>query len=239
MNRSINNKRVYVAFLDILGFREVVNNNDHEVLSSIYDTKISTDIENIGYFFEINKGVLDDLKIEILAVSDSIILWSQDDSIIDFYMLVLNVKELLQSFFNKGVPLRGAISVGPLSIRKINGQINVFGKALTNSYNLESNQEWTGCVIDQECLDVLDNDEENHLNELMNKKIITKYLVPKKQGKVDEQYVVNWVSETNFKINERKIRESFKSYNKKVDDWSVELKILNTIKFYEKMMNLD
>jgi len=84
---------------------------------------------------------------------------------------------------------------------------------------------------------------------LINNKILLKYKVPKKTGPIEEEYVPNWTlypTWSKYVENERRgltieetIRRAFSSLNKNSNEWSVESKIWNTLKFIQEITGAD
>jgi len=231
---TLNHQEVFVCFLDVLGFKDLIENNDHVTLDRIFDSKIMGFV-NILAGQEMNRSEKD--TINFLSVSDSIILWSNNTSDNSLFRIINHTKSILISCLQHGVPLRGAISRGPLSVKKQNGQTIIIGKALTKAYSTESKQNWSGCIIDRDCL------AENSRREyLFKKRFIYEYQVPYKSGRVTDEIVIDWVSSSlnnqelyDNDITEEFIRDSFGRHNKKTNDWSIKTKVDNTVEFYRKV----
>lgn len=245
----------YIAFLDILGFKDLIENNKIEVVEKLYDTFQNGLVKSFAFtnlqgsrtendkfkeYADIEKTILNSL-----IISDSIIIWTDDDDYKNFLELVLAVKFFMYLSIGSGLPLRGAISCGELSIKngkhkespKFNSYTTILGLALTRAYVLESKSEWSGCVIDEKCAELFQNKVETKsenvitLSSLEKFDILRKYKVPLKSGEVKEYYTVNWTHFNGPRITPKKLLESFKSHNKKINDWSVQHKIQNTLKY--------
>lgn len=248
-NEEHTSESTYVAFLDILGFKELVTNNTHEELKHIYNVVIEKSLDKVANGLE--KGILDTqifkADVNFLTVSDSIIIWTDDDSYASFVSIVISVWSAMAEFFIEGIPLRGSITMGPLTTRstsrmKNNGgtlsSVNIFGKSLVNAYKLESEQEWSGCIIDNKCIEKF-NDDCNRLGaplnliQLEDMSVISLYTPPKKKGSIEQQYVVGYP--TNFyDLDISVIRHIFGKFNKNADNWAVERKVLNTALFFSQ-----
>ncbi|HEU4963896.1 MAG TPA: hypothetical protein VFV52_08590 [Bacilli bacterium] len=139
-----------------------------------------------------------------------------------------------------GVPLRGAITKGPLSVHEVdyggNRHTNVFGKAIVDAYNLEGSQQWSGCIVDKACIDMIG---ERITNPVYG---VVEYCVPLKKGEVEKHWCVNWVStlkllrDVKIEIVGELISEAFSKHNKATNIWDVKVKIDNTIRFVNEMM---
>ncbi|RKP51382.1 hypothetical protein D7Z26_16425 [Cohnella endophytica] len=226
-----------VAFMDILGFREMIEKNKLDDISKLYDTKLTPKVESLNKIREVNEGFIDLLpEIHVLQVSDSIILWIPEISEYTILYLISSVRELMVNFLRRGVPLRGGISMGELSVKRHSDHVNVFGNALTQAYKIEKDQQWSGCTVDSQCVEYMNSMDESPLELALNQKLIAEYQVPKKHGKVEEQYVINWASDPSL-INYRKQHFGmvFKMHKKRIDTWDVKVKLDNTIAFYKAM----
>ncbi|NVO10542.1 MAG: hypothetical protein HXX16_11315 [Bacteroidales bacterium] len=250
----------YVGLLDILGFKELALRNNHQELIKIYDLFDKVVKRGLTLFKESFqndefKPRVDSIKINSLTISDSLILWTENTKFHHFINLVVTIRAILSEAMRCGIPLRGTIVVGPISVReeKLNSnteniKLTCFGKSIVDAYTLSEKQNWSGCIITKECIERYQMsfeelklrpskytndqiDKSLSLSSLENKKLLRKYLVPLKDGKLAEEYVINWVNELNPKMEELSIRNSFVKYNKSVDDWRVEMKIRNTIAF--------
>ncbi len=246
----------YVAFIDILGFKDLVNNNTHEELEKIYKKsfEINLQLSLSNGLYKIVKDNQDknitvadisNSKINSLMISDSIILWTDNISMKNFIDMLIVVRNLLNNGFIFGTPLRGAISLGNLSFLQtdITSEIkyvqnSLIGKGLIKAYLIESGQNWAGCIIDSDCIEnyqfqfnqIDDKKDIADIEYLEQKNVLIKYNVPYKTGEIKENYVVNWFR--NDAVDEKLIRNSFKQHNKNINNWDVENKIKNTLEFY-------
>jgi hypothetical protein len=236
---------VYVAFLDILGFSEIIDKNTNEQLLVIYSE--IEDIINAQLIkeFDEKRSIYDgvDIDIRFLIVSDSIIIWTSNDKPLSFCQLVFSVNELILSFFKIGLPLRGAISHGPISVVQNNTYTNVFGLSITKAYRTESIQNWAGCMVLRDCIKyVIDNTEyphetSTHIISLFDFNILLEYEVPMKKGIVILHPTLNW-SDGAKKLTREDIVNSFSKHNKDIRNWDVQTKIENTVKFFDYASNL-
>ncbi len=127
----------FVAFIDILGFKDLVMRNTHshiyELLSEI--SKLRNKIDNW-----INKGEDRYLNAELYTVSfsDSIVIFSKSDSIEDFDLFTYGVKWLFAKAIEKSIPMKGALAHGEISLNK-SSQI-YFGQPIIDAYLLEEEE---------------------------------------------------------------------------------------------------
>lgn len=126
-------KKYYLAFLDVLGFKNLINRNDCEYIRNIFDSfkksKVIVRDEN-GITF-------DNDNIHLKIMSDSIILYVEADIHYACTALLAHCATLQADFLSNEVPIliRGGISYGDFYIEEKNDIL--FGTALTNAYLLE------------------------------------------------------------------------------------------------------
>ena len=252
------NGDAYVAFLDVLGFKALVENNSHEELSRIYEKALlggmSFGLSNRQYATlngPAGRVLTKDttaVPVNSLIVSDSIIIWTKDDSRRSFQDIVSVVRGVLAHSCFEGLPLRGAISVGPVSWIESrlgsathNIQSSVFGIGLTRAYQLEKNQEWSGCVVAHESisrfLEKTGFDSSIKLVEELGRDLgILEYLAPFK-GHRTKMVVVDWVNHPEVQARSLAVKKSFfqhaKVYRQNgiVDCSGIKHKLRNTLRF--------
>lgn len=240
----------FIAFLDILGFKELIENNDIHYVEKLYDkfepsllyslalTNFRWRVNNLS-----NPGLpdLDKIPLNSLTISDSIIIWTDDSTAYSFVQLLNTVKYHLGLSFQYGVPLRGGITFGEFVVKsgshnkskKQNEFITILGKPLTKAYLLENQAEWAGCIVDDSCIEFYDNLESNADSEFLQQiNLLKRYKVPFKNGEIKDYYTINL---TNFgnRLDRSLVRKAFSEHNKRVNNWSVENKIRNTEKYWD------
>lgn len=254
----------FIGFIDILGFKDLVSNNSHQRLVELYEKLFSPGVAiglARGKIKIIDKGEkkfrepdYSEIKVNSLIVSDSVIVWTDDNSMKSFVDILASIRNLLNHSFVMGFPLRGAIVEGDLKIlkgsfstSKDNSINTLVGLGLVDAYKQEEEQNWSGCTVDDNCINTYNGYvtkfHESHkdladINYLMEKSILAKFKVPLKTGKVVDKYVVDWVNMNNKDIfqDESRVRSKFSEYNKVTDDWRVEQIIRNTLDFTKKVV---
>lgn len=151
------NRKRYVAFIDILGFKKIVINHQidnsslGEKLSEIYQSSILSSLTGENTTVEKNPRMehfLDSVGIGVYQFSDSIVLYTKGDSDDDLIRIVVCLNRLFAQSMIRGFPLRGGLALKELYI---NGPI-VVGNGLIDAADLEKAQLWSGLIIDKECL---------------------------------------------------------------------------------------
>jgi hypothetical protein len=191
----------YVAFLDIMGFRERVFRDSHKQVKNMFESLYPT----IALFKDLAKKKLgrktidNDLDKEYasffpsavfpVTFSDSIILVSNGGSLGSANSVLLYVELILYRAITRGIPLKGAIAYGKMTA-DLEKSI-YFGKPLIDAYELQNELQLYGVVMH--------NTMEKHLQtshnaRLLNNGFVFQYPVPMKSGKITH-YIVDWAPE--------------------------------------------
>lgn len=140
--------RGFVAFMDILGFKNYLCNEDNEIdkVYSIFDFT-----EKISYLF--NTSDIKGIKIEFF--SDSFVLTTEEESIGAFTVLLMACHMInLHLFQITKLCTRGAITRGDFCHEK--GM--VFGPGVVKAYMLESTEaKFVRMIVDEEVTRILNN----------------------------------------------------------------------------------
>lgn len=132
---ALNYEKSYVAFLDVLGFKKLVN------------SKQTLDVEKIELYLETARKAIDGLKkipskinIGSILISDSIILTvpfgaNNNENVNNLRQLCIAVLYIQRKLSEHDIWIRGGISCGDTYFDKENNQI--IGSAYINAYLLE------------------------------------------------------------------------------------------------------
>lgn len=115
-------KQPYFAFLDILGFKSLVNNNSHKTLVELYKTLVSFPVTFYNDFHEKEQKQLEEkfgerfdaTGLRLVNISDSIMLWTSNSKENSLIELLFAVKLLMSTSMSVGIPLRGAVVMGDI-----------------------------------------------------------------------------------------------------------------------------
>ena len=224
-----------VAFIDVLGFKEKIKNFSADELGKEYKRVLFYALEkynlNIDFFKEISFFKDVDRYCEYYVFSDSIILTSFDDTINSSFKLLIFTFKLARTMIAQGYSIRGAITFGEMFVDLQN---SIFvGEALVKAYQLEYKQNWIGIVIDDSVIEQFPSifNFNYSLYPQYLKYLFVKYEVPFKEGKIIENFVINW--RFNL-IVEEGIKSLFPNANK---EWSAKIKIDNTLQFSKYIKN--
>lgn len=263
----------FFGYLDILGFKNVVKNNTIDQLKAKLSNFIVKCAESIDrsrsiltYTGDVLERISIDSGVHVRIVSDSIYIWTEnDDRLKQFEILLHIVNAMLASGFQQGLPLRGAVTFGELFLGdvKIPESIPldlpfdigaVYGKALVEAYELESNMDWSGAVLTPRAWAKVEGEFERggkestimlsgdiqFPTELFNHfPYLLWYDVPFKNGARRKAIAFNWNYRSGVgEVSAEMIRNAF-TRRCGANDPAVELKLKETIRFYEYSQRVD
>jgi hypothetical protein len=164
--------RRFVAFIDIMGFKDMVSRNSH---AKIYEM-----MQQIDYSRKHNERVQwttnASTLIKTTTYSDSIMIYSKDDSIDSLRSLVYSVSGLSNDLLFKGIPHKGAVALGEMTLDYANSIF--FGQPLIDAYLLQDELVFYGIVVHATAEEEIDkaNQEKKTIN------FVKRYLCPFKAG---------------------------------------------------------
>jgi len=188
-----------VAFLDILGFRKLVDSTSTEELGSRFSNVIGLVLRQLNQPLAGLQGgptlfpqhPPGDPWCISYAFSDSIILISNDDSEDSAFELLVYALRVTQLLIASKLPVRGAISYGDMYVDQTTALF--LGKALTQAYALEQKQNWIGVAIDDSVPEQFPALLEGHAPlPGLRKCLFPRYRVPMKAGPIRDFHTLNW-----------------------------------------------
>jgi hypothetical protein len=239
----------FIAFFDILGFKEIIYNNELSEVKRLFNhllRETQTAVSGEKYM-ELNSGVIiPDLKeqqVNCLHISDSVIFWTNSNTEKDFIDL-LNVcytfywRSLQTTFPLRGCLTYGEIDFNPQTFDNTNGakfyNYSLIGKGLVDAYIKSDNMEYAGCILDKLAIEKV-NDK--LINDLIYDQKICMYKVPLKKGESYElvfRPVKGNHNDVSFRNTANRIKSLFTYASKtKLENMSesVITKMNNTIDF--------
>ena len=192
----------FVAFIDILGFKELVMRNTHKDIYTILN-KISVTRKFIEKLSDEKdyQEIYFDAEIYSASFSDSIILFTKNDTKENFNLFIFVTNLLFASSINNSIPVKGAIAHGEISVNK-SKQI-YFGQPIIDAYLLEEEVSYFGIVAH--------NSIEKYIKEKYSDfKNKQKYLIeaytPLKCGMITHQNL-NWFKVLGYNCKSGNIKE--------------------------------
>ena len=137
----------FVAFFDVMGFKDMVARNSHSfVLEKLHS-------------LEVGLSVLDDIRAKkyvygntpvsethVMKFSDSIVIFTESDTEEDANKIILDSALLLEHAFLKGIPMKGAISYGEVTVDF--NKFIFFGQPIIDAYLLHEQLFQLSVVLD-------------------------------------------------------------------------------------------
>ena len=165
---SICYSKSFVAFLDVLGFSEMVKKNKIEKIEK-YFSIVNEAISQI-------KSIKEKKDIKFIVISDSVILTipkenldSSDNNFFCLRQLCIAIGFIQQKLAEENIWIRGAISFGDTFIDEDNNQI--VGPAYIDAYKLEDEIAlYPRVILDSRIIDTLHCSYAQELIEKINKK---------------------------------------------------------------------
>jgi hypothetical protein len=193
----------YVALLDVLGFKDMVQDSDLRelavVLREIGAAEHYPDVKSIQF-------------------SDSILLYTEGVEDTKLRQIVGHATYLILESLDRKIGLRGGITRGKF----LHDGTVFLGPAMVRAYELEQMQDWIGGIIDPE----LASDEKTVrvLNDLEDMGFLVRYEAPIKGGSVGQLRCLDWptIDDHCPVVETRGSRQT---------SWDVMRKLANTNKF--------
>ncbi|WP_295782184.1 hypothetical protein [uncultured Veillonella sp.] len=184
----------YVAFLDILGFKNIIDKKDQETAKNF----IMQFSKTIFRVFQNLEGQLNS-KVKGYIVSDSLILYSNDSSKESLVNLIEVVETICRDeYIKNGILIRGGISKGDFAKIKASELPNlekalIVGKSYVKAYELEGANKVIGINLSEEVyLDILEYD--NQLDRKLANCSKVKSQAIKYGKKADKSYLFKYIT---------------------------------------------
>jgi hypothetical protein len=130
----------YVAYFDIMGFKDMVLRKSHEEIYAM--------MKIIGESVQAIKEVWDETSSKLIRTtnySDSIIIYSKDDSPDSLEYVVMTVAAITSELIENAIPHKGALAFGTMTLDMRNSIF--FGQPLIDAYLLQEELHFYGVVI--------------------------------------------------------------------------------------------
>lgn len=189
----------FIVFLDIMGFKDLVARNSHKTVFEIMQ-EFSKGKRLVDFVYSDDQN--GDSEVITVTFSDSVMLFSIDDSIDSLINILNAAKHIFTHAMKLNIPMKGAIAFGEISADK-NSQI-YFGQPLIDAYLLQEEVYYYGIVahfsIDEYLIKNPDANNDNSFIEIAT---------PLKSGLI-VHYNVDWFS--NLEHEKELSLHSFNTY---------------------------
>lgn len=229
MKWNLKDKR-FIAFFDILGFKEMVLKKSHDdILKILQNFKKFNDVlaEPLNHKLFSSKGnykVLQPFTTRSVNFSDSIIVFSKSDAIVDFHKMLFDIQLIMMSSLKMNIPIKGCISFGEISVDFENNLF--FGQPIIDAYTLHDELHMIGVLADHNC--------EKKIKEFLPNDIIENMChfrkTKMKFGAANQTIITSSITEH--------LKDNIDKLNKLYDDTSGRSRIYidNSIDFYSQLL---
>lgn len=231
----------FVAFLDILGFKDSVMRNTHDEIYSKLTSinKLKKAIENSNYSEKMAEYYFDS-EVYIVNFSDSIVMFSKNDNIYNFEYFLVTVRYLIGKCIDKGIPIKGGIAYGEVSVNK-SEQI-YFGQPIIDAFLLEEDLNHFGIAF-HNSIDKYVVDNKNEMKKLLYyDKSVFSTKVPLKYGNINHT-CINWFKllidsheSDDFELKKNEVLKKLLHFNTTCSG-NPRKYIDNTIGLFEELLN--
>ncbi|GHT30148.1 hypothetical protein AGMMS49574_08970 [Bacteroidia bacterium] len=133
----------FVAFFDILGFKDRVMRESHQAIyKDLSEIQINENILSEVLVDTTIKKYFGNVDVCVVKFSDSIVLFSKNDSIEDFTLFLISARFLFHSFLKKDFLIKGGMAYGDISLDR-DKQL-YFGQPIIDAYLLEEDVNYIG-----------------------------------------------------------------------------------------------
>lgn len=192
----------YVAFFDMLGFKEATKRDIDEAWGALEDLRVSME-DSLNLFVKTpNQIIIKSNNDRIMATnfSDSVLIFTMENTVEDLHRILIAIAHFFAKSLHRCVPLRGGISYGAF---KCNFEKNLFcGPTLIRAYELGQSAQWSGIIVDDE---VAERYYKNPIKSFATSVIEQRIIPVKYECKIRKEklWVFNWVlpHKANFKVD--------------------------------------
>jgi hypothetical protein len=201
----------FVAFIDILGFKNLVDNNSHEFVYK----KLSALIESLN---EIKKRKNDIIK--IWTFSDSILIFTKDDSEVCADHILFETSSIIRKSISLELLAKGAVAFGEFTADYDNSIF--FGKPLIDAFQLQEEMKLSSVIIHHSCEKKLKKMKYAD-TKLLDGGRSFNYNTPMKYGFVNHLQL-NWIEYSiMYRLNEEERQKEFDLTLEKIDNLYLEV----------------
>ncbi len=179
----------FVAFLDIMGFKDRVARTEHN--------RLLEQLTNFNKEITKHIGKYSNAEIQLAQFSDSIVFFSNDISSQSLGTLAEVTRGIMQTAIKQQIPIKGAIAQGQITC-DIPKQL-FFGQALIDAYLLEESINYYGVLVHHTA-------EESMMQLGQESNIFKDIKAPLKSGRISH-YELSWYLNDETPNNPERIYE--------------------------------
>jgi hypothetical protein len=228
-----------IAFLDILGYQNFIDNNSVEkavdILTKVFSGLKEAVAEDYKNWFKSPAPIGRVERVVIQTLSDSIIFHLPGErgatSVADWVTLLQAVRITQRRLFENGFPARGTVASGEYFF----GNGFLVGRPFMDAFRLTQSLEFAGVVLTPNALTQLKSDWKRDRFALERFRGGVEFLAPLKDGREQKLYCISPLRQSEIGTDacrdvDAMVRRSFWHHQKDVPA-SVDIKVHNTIKF--------
>lgn len=196
-------KKRFIAFIDILGFRDIINKNTLQDIDRLL--KIIPYSLNQIKSDKVLEQNYPNIQIKSSVFSDTIILFTENDESISLDKLLISTSFLIRNALQENLVLKGSISYGDVAIDETNNLF--YGQPIIDAYLLEQEVSYIGVVIHNSVEKYI---KDINYHDLISTGKLIEFPTPLKSG-IIEHLNLNWLKLTNnYPTNKSNIIEKIK-----------------------------
>ncbi len=135
----------FVAFLDIMGFKDMVMRSTHgamltkmiEITAAYHGVQNKVDKGMVGKYAGVN--------LFVTSFSDSVVIFSDNDSEKSFDLFLQATRHIFTTTVHSGIPMKGAIAYGETTVDR--NKNLYFGQSIIDAYLLQEEVNYYGVVF--------------------------------------------------------------------------------------------
>jgi len=168
-NDNVMYGKYWVAYFDILGFKNLIGKNHVSNVKNIYDEAVEA-------------AELARWAVHGKWFSDTFLLYARNDIEVSLDRIVCAVQLFFRQMFMRWIPVRGCLNLGDFYVNEDNGIF--FGPALNEAYELAEKQSLIGLVFTKKAENKIRSYQERHKKSSKLFESQCEYGVPCKSGRI-------------------------------------------------------
>jgi hypothetical protein len=198
----------FVAYFDIMGFKDLIYRSDHSAVSAILSKVSNTvadikewEVESLKKDARGRKKWFDKGIVLPVLFSDSVLFVSRTNTIFDARKAAYSASFFLYQMFSACIPVKGTLAYGTFTADF--GASKFFGRPLVDAYLLAEEVHFYGAVLHHSFEKYL-HDQNEGLPEI----ILKRKPVPMKGGSVTHSFI-DWRSHLGKEVGQESLIEPF------------------------------
>lgn len=180
----------FVAYFDILGFKNMVLELDNEEIGkklTLLMKELNKRIEAKDLLNVFKNRGLKENQTKQVVFSDSIFIFSHGSTWLDLFKIVYDSFYIWINSINNQTPLKGCISFGKINV-DFNKSI-FYGKPIINSYLLHEEMKMIGVMLDNSVESFFESLNPENQELKFYKTVTTDYFAPFRSGKITHRFI--------------------------------------------------